>query len=472
MSILAKKKETHEEYTLEVQEILLSYLISDPNAYSLSQTIIKPDYFDNTLRKAVRFIQDYGDKHHSLPMVEQIEAASGKRIEKLSEVSSQHLNWFLDTIEKFCRYKALETIIYEGIELLTEGRGAEIEQRVKDAQTISLVKDLGTDYFKDPKTRIEKMNERFEFISSGWRDVDTAIRMEPGTLHIACAPSGHGKSLLLQNLSLNWAQLGMDVIYITLELSEDLVANRLDAMVSGTPTKFIYDNINEVASAIKLRGFHSKGSLTIKKLPEVGTTCNTIRAFLKEYEIKTGKKPTGIALDYLDLLSSNDRRVDSNNIFLKDSAVSLELRNIASDYSISIFTASQFNRSAIDESEFTAAHIAGGISKVSNADSVMGIMASPAYKAKGRFDLQFLKTRTTDSVGKTVTLKYHPATMLLTDADDSTDMALKTEDNLKETIKNITEDNVASVAIPQSMKQSSGNDIKALMNKIRKQKDQ
>jgi len=154
--------------------------------------------------------------------------------------------------------------------------------------------------------------------------------------------SGAGKSLFLANLGVNWALAGLNVLYVTLELSENLVSMRVDSMVSGITTREIFKNIDDVEMKVKMIGKKS-GAFQVKYMPS-GKTPNDIRAYIKEYEIKTGRKVDVLLIDYLDLLMPNGAKISAENLFIKDKYVSEELRNLAMELNTVFVTAAQLNR--------------------------------------------------------------------------------------------------------------------------------
>jgi KaiC/GvpD/RAD55 family RecA-like ATPase len=400
-----------------MQKVLISFMISDAQAFSQSQNIIQADYFDSKLRPVVRSIIEYANDYQRLPTPEQLKAMSGGvEIEKFSDLHESHSKWYLENIEQFCRYKAMETVILDGPDLLAKGISAEIEKRFKEASTISLVRDLGTSYFEDPVTRLERIKDRSDFVSTGWNSLDDKLYggFTKGALNVFAGGSGSGKSLFLQNLGLNWALAGMNVIYFSLELSEDLVAMRIDAMTSGMSTKSILGNVKAVGYAVRQKG-KGAGDFRIKKMPEAGTTTNDLRAYVKEYEIQTGRKVDAIIVDYLDLMHPNSTKVDINSAFNKDKYVSEELRALAGESQTIFVTASQLNRQSVEAAEFDHSHIAGGISKINTADNVFGIFASPTMKEKGLYQLQFLKTRSSSAVGSKIDLAFDKDNLRISD---------------------------------------------------------
>mgnify|MGYP003336795635 CR=1 FL=1 len=156
------------------------------------------------------------------------------------------------------------------------------------------------------------------------------------------------------------------------------------------------------------------GSYQVKALP-AQSNINDIRAFLKEYQIKTGQRVDFMMIDYLDLLMPVSAKVSPNDLFVKDKYVSEELRNLAKELGILMVTASQLNRSAVEEIEFDHSHISGGISKINTADNVFGIFTSRAMKERGKYQIQCMKSRSSTGVGHKIDLEYNIETMRITD---------------------------------------------------------
>jgi len=167
----------------------------------------------------------------------------------------------------------------------------------------------------------------------------------------------------------------------------------------------------------------SQGSLRIKQLPN-GCTTNDIRAFIKEYEIHSGKKVDAILVDYLDLMSPMSKKISAENLFVKDKYVTEELRNLAVELDIITISASQLNRGSYTEIEFDPSHIAGGISKVNTADNVIGIFTSAAMKEGGRYQIQFMKTRSSSGVGSKVDLAFNTKSLRIYDLEEGDDTAI------------------------------------------------
>jgi replicative DNA helicase len=199
-------------------------------------------------------------------------------------------------------------------------------------------------------------------ISTGWPQLDKVLYggFGRGQLNIFAGGSGSGKSLVMMNIALNWLQAGLSGVYISLELSEELCALRTTAMLANMGTKEIRKDLDTAAMKVNLVGKKS-GRYQIKALP-AQSNINDIRAYLKEVQIQTGMKVDFVMVDYLDLLMPVSAKVSPNDLFVKDKYVSEELRNLAAELNVLLVTASQLNRSAVEEVEFDHSHISGGIS--------------------------------------------------------------------------------------------------------------
>ena len=277
---------------------------------------------------------------------------------------------------------------------------------------------MGLEYFENPKERLQWIKDQAGAISTGWKGIDHKLYggMNRGEMTIFAGGSGAGKSLFLQNFAVNWALAGMNTVYISLELSEQLISMRLDSMVSGYGTKEVMKNMDDVDLKVRMKS-KGAGRLRVKQMPN-GVTANDIRVFLREYEIQCGEKVDCLLVDYLDLMMPISAKVSGSDLFIKDKYVSEELRNLAMEKDLLFVTASQLNRGAVEEIEFDHHHIAGGISKIQTADNVVGIFTSNAMREKGRYQIQFMKTRSSSGVGTKVDLRFDPDTLRIEDLQE------------------------------------------------------
>ena len=403
------------DYNTDIQKLFLEMMMEDASTYVRVQNIFNSENFDRSLRATAEFIKQHSDDHRTLPTRDQIQAVTGVELRPVPDLDKGHYDWFLEEFESFCRRQELERAILKAADLIEQGEYDPVEKLIKDAVHISLTKDMGTDYFADPAARINKYFNAGGQVSTGWPQVDKLLYggFSRGELNIFAGGSGSGKSLVMMNIALNWLQAGLSGVYITLELSEELTSLRTDAMLSSMSTKDIRKDIDTTTLKVKMVGKKS-GTYQVKGLP-AQSNINDIRAYLKEYQIQTGRTVDFIMIDYLDLLMPVSAKVSPNDLFVKDKYVSEELRNLAKELGILMVTASQLNRSAVEEVEFDHSHISGGISKINTADNVFGIFTSRAMKERGRYQIQCMKSRSSTGVGMKVDLEYNIETMRITD---------------------------------------------------------
>jgi len=406
------------EYNIDLQRLFVEFLAQDKDLFSRVNGIIDPLYFDRELRKGVEFIQEHAMNYSALPTRDQILATTGLELQELKDVDDRHQKWFIDEFETFCKHKALESAILESADLLEKGEYGPVERKIKEAVGIGLAKHMGTDYWESPAERIERVRNARGGQSTGWRDIDQKLYggFNRGELNIFAAASGGGKSLFLQNLALNWSIAGLNVVYISLELSEELSSMRLDSMITGMNTKEVFKNVDDVDLKVRMQG-KKAGKLQIVQLPN-GITINAITSYMREYETKNDLKIDAVLIDYLDLMMPAQSKVSPSDLFIKDKFVSEEMRNFAVEHDILFATASQLNRAAVEEVEFDHSHISGGLSKIQTADNVIGIFTSQAMRERGRYQVQFMKTRSSSGVGQKVDLAFDIGGLRIKDLDD------------------------------------------------------
>ena len=406
------------EYTIDVQKLFLEMMIHDAQSYVRVQNIFNPENFDRSLRDTAKFIQDHAEKQSTMPTIEQVNAVGKAKLKPAPELNDGHYDWFFGEFENFTRRQELERAILKSADHLEKGNYGPVEKLIKDAVQISLTRDLGTDYFEDPRARLLALKDNNGQVSTGWPGLDRKLfgGFNKGELNIFAGGSGSGKSLFLQNLSVNWAEKALNGVYITLELSENLCAMRIDSMISEIPSKHIFKDLDTLEMKIKMAQKKS-GTLRLKYMP-AQSNINDIRSYVKELQIQTGVKLDFICVDYLDLLMPVTAKVSPNDQFIKDKYVSEELRNLAKELDVVLVTASQLNRGAVEEIEFDHSHIAGGISKINTADNVFGIFTSRAMRERGKYQLQLMKTRSSSGVGQKVDLEFDIDSLRIKDFSD------------------------------------------------------
>ena len=406
------------DYTFDVQKLYLEMFLADAESFARASNIFTPKSFDRKLQPIAKFIKDYVEEYKIMPEVDQVNAKHDIKLKGAKDLDPSHFSWLLDEFETFSRHKALEGAILQSADLLEKGDYAPVEDMIKDAVAVGLTRDLGTDYFEDPKGRLEFLKNSNGQVSTGWPAIDKKLfgGFNRGELNIFAGGSGAGKSLFLQNLAVNWAMAGLNVVYISFELSESLAAMRIDAMMTNIATRSVMKQMSDVEMKVKMLK-KKAGNLQLKYMPS-GYSIMDIRTYIKELELKNKKKIDCILVDYLDLMMPKSKKVSPSDLFVKDKYVSEELRNFAVEKQCILATASQLNRASVEEIEFDHSHIAGGLSKVQTADNVIGIFTSRAMRERGRYQIQFMKTRSSSGVGHKVDLEFDVDTLRIRNLEE------------------------------------------------------
>jgi len=394
------------DYGYDIQKVYLEMFMTDAESFVRCQGVFDPQTFDRRLQESAKFIKNYVEEHNALPTFDMVNAATDNNLKDPGQLQENHYDWLLQEFETFSRHKALESAILKSADYLEKGEYGPVEDMIKRAVQIGLTKDLGTDYFADPRSRLEGIKDKNGQVSTGWPSLDKKLfgGFNRGELNIFAGGSGSGKSLFLANLGVNWCLAGMNVLYLTFELSEALVSMRVDSMTTDIPSRDIFKSIDDVEMKVRILGKKS-GAFQVKYMP-TGKNANDLRSYIKEYEIKTGRKLDVVLVDYLDLMHPNAVKISAENLFVKDKYVSEELRNLAMELNTVFVTASQLNRSSVEEIEFDHSHISGGISKINTADNLIGIFTSRAMRERGRYQIQLMKTRSSSGVGTKVDLEF------------------------------------------------------------------
>jgi hypothetical protein len=239
-------------YNAEIQKLYLEMFLSDAETFVRCQNIFNPDSFDKRYQDSAKFITEYLDQYKVMPEVSIVNAACESDFQAVS-LPKENYDWLMNEFENFARHKALERAILQSADLLEKGEYNPVEKLIKDAIQISLNKDMGTDYWLDPRARLLKLKDNNGQISTGWPTVDKKLYggFKRGELNIWCAGSGGGKSLFLANLGVNFSLAGLNVIYFTFELSEELVGMRIDSMLTDIAAKDIFKNLDDVEMKVK-----------------------------------------------------------------------------------------------------------------------------------------------------------------------------------------------------------------------------
>jgi len=287
------------------------------------------------------------------------------------------------TIE-FCQTQAFKNAVYESVDLVNGGKHEEARQLFNEASKVAMDTDVGHVYTEMFEQRISETARNT--IKTGWNVIDNIMDggLGPGELGVIVAPPGIGKSWGLASLASTAMRNGKNVIYYTMELNKEYVGLRFDSILTGIPSqnlKFHQEDVKEKLQDIS-------GYLLIKYYPTKTASINTIRNHVEKTQRIKGIKPDIICLDYADLLTGHgkEKRFILENIYE-------ELRGLAGELEIPIWTASQANRSSLEHDIIEADKIAESFAKIMVSDIVMSLSRKVTDKVSGTARWHIIKNR-------------------------------------------------------------------------------
>lgn len=427
------------------QKMIIEYLLSSKDLYARCATIIKPSYFDPELRKAVIFFQDYYQKYSALPDLNKVDVECDVKL-KSHEIKHDDVAYISEECEKFAKESAIKEAMQASMKDMANGEYDKVTQSILEAAKISLNRNLGIDLYDNPEKRLQECVESLEYMPTGIRIIDDKLNggLARQQLTLFSANSGVGKSVVMSNIGDNYAAQGYNVLYISLELPENMIYTRLASIATGVPISGWKENIPVIAGKLNQIKQRGGGSYIMVRLKN-GSNANDLRSYLKQYEMTYERKPDVILVDYLDLMSPIG---GTNNLSIseQDKAKSEQVYEIGVDYNAVMISASQQNRDGIRMASPDQAVIAGGFSKINIVDNYISLYMTPKMRIEGIMLLYFLKTRSASAVGENVPVKFNRENLQITDIED--------EGKVKATLARLTKE------IQQSTSNSYGKKIK------------
>ena len=391
--------ETLIKFGTSFQSKIIASLLSDKKFIQTIIDILKPSMFDSDSNKwLVKSIQDYYFEYKKQPTLEVLKCSIEEMdndvlksgvVEKLRETWKHIEATDLDFVQKktldFCKNQTLKNAILESVNLLENKDYDGIKTIIDDAMKAGTTKDLGHDYLESFKARLEESSRIT--VGTPWDVVNDIMDggLGAGELGVIVAPAGIGKSWTLQSLGSSVLKNKGVVVHYTLELNENYVGLRYDSIFSGVTTANIKYHKEDVEAKIK----KLNGKLLIKYFPTKSATVQTIGAHLKQIEL-SGIKVDMALVDYADILmptgNFKEKRHAIGNIYE-------DLRGLAGELEIPIWTASQANRSALEEDVIGADKVAEDYSKVMTADFVMSMSRKVEDKIANTGRFHVIKNR-------------------------------------------------------------------------------
>jgi archaellum biogenesis ATPase FlaH len=362
--------------------------------------ILKPVYFDSDANKwLVGTIIGYFLEYKTSPTLEvmkvKIDGMAGMTndimqvsvIDNLKESwrnrESTDLKFVQEQTIEFCKNQVMKNAIMDSVDLIEVGQYDQIKKIVDEAMKAGSDRDLGHEYIEGIEERLTKSAR--DTIKTGWDPVDEVMDggLGKGELGVVVAPAGIGKTWCLQNIGASAVKEGLNVVHYTLELNQNYVGLRYDTVFSGITTasiKYYQDEIKKKISQLK-------GTLLIKYFPTKSATVQTLSSHLKQIEL-SGVDIDLVIVDYADILRGigTEKRHILENIYE-------DLRGLAGEVEVPIWTASQANRSSLEEEIIDATKVAEAYSKVMIADFVISVSRKVEDKIANTSRFHVIKNR-------------------------------------------------------------------------------
>ena len=391
------EKSTLIQFGHKFQTKIISSLLGEKVFLQTICDILEPEYFDSDSNKWIaQTIRDYFFEYKTSPTLEVMKVRIDEienDILKVAVVNDLKESWRLiqstdlkfvqeQTLE-FCRNQVIKAAIMDSVDLLEVGQYDEIKKMVDEAMKAGSERDLGHDYIVGIEERLTKSTR--DTVKTGWDPIDEVMDggLGGGELGVVVAPAGIGKTWCLQSMGASAVKNGLNVVHYTLELNQNYVGLRYDTIFSGVPTaniKFYQDDVKKKIDQLK-------GTLLIKYFPTKSATVQTLAAHLSQIEIQ-GTKPDLVLVDYADILKGmgSEKRHVLENIYE-------DLRGLAGEIECPIWTASQANRSSLEEDVIDATKVAEAYSKVMIADFVVSVSRKVEDKIANTGRFHVIKNR-------------------------------------------------------------------------------
>jgi hypothetical protein len=404
---------------MNIERVILSNLIFNDDYSRKVIPFLKPEYFQDYNEKVVfDLIDDYVKKYNSFPSTEALAIdLSNKdglnddtfRISKEVIASLEHdpntkLDWLLDQTEKFCQDKALYLAIMKSIKIMDEKNGSiskgSIPQVLTDALAVSFDTHIGHDFLMDADERYEFYHRKEKRVPF---DLDFFNAITNGglpnkTLNIALAGTGVGKSLFMCHCAAANLSRGLNVLYVTLEMAEERIAERIDANLLDTAVDQL-ELLPKQSYDAKIDKLKQKvtGKLIIKEYPTACAGSANFRHLLNELKIKKNFIPDIIYIDYLNIcLSSRIKHGANVNSYTLIKAIAEELRGLAVEYNVPIVSATQTTRGGYSNSDVGLEDTSESFGLPATADFMFALISSEELESLNQIMVKQLKNRYND----------------------------------------------------------------------------
>ena len=438
---------------METQDVIFHNLFNNDEYSRAVLPYLQTEYFTDSTYKLI--FQQYGKffaKYNVAPTVESFiidlehigNVSQDQYNEIIARVTSykdevlSEYDWLIDSTEQFCSERAIFNAIQASIKIISgedesSSKGA-IPELLQDALAVSFDNSVGHEYINDAGERHDFLHRKEERIPFGIKYMDKVTNggLPDKTLNVFMAHSGGGKSAFLINYACNAMLAGKKVLYITLELSEERVAERIDSnllrMSLSEVNKTDKEKYVSLVDSIKDR---TTGSIVIKEYPTASAHVGHFRHLIRELKTKKNYVPDIIFVDYLNICASTRAPVGSNSYTIVKS-IAEELRGFATENVCPIVSATQSNRGAINASDMEMSDVSESYGLVSTVDTLFGLISTEELREQGKVLVKQLKNRLSDiSQDSKGMLGVDFSQMRFFDLDEEVPLPMTTQNDIK-----------------------------------------
>jgi len=401
---------------ISIEKLILGNLIDNDNYVRSALPFIKQDYFvEYEYRVIFDLIENYFTKYNSTPTqsalkieldsVDVNDDTYKACIDVINELKGGDVenDWLIEQTEKYCQDKAIYNAIMESIQIIDNKSSMDkgsIPEILSNALAVSFDTNIGHDFLEDYESRYDFYHQVVERIPF---DIDYLNKITRGgiprkTLNIILAGTGVGKTLMMCHFAASNLMQGKNVLYITLEMAEERIAERIDANLMGVPLNDLetYPRETYDTKIERLRG-KTKGKLIVKEYPTASVGSGHFRHLLNELKMKKKFVPDAIYIDYLNLCTSSRLKMGSNvNSYTYIKSIAEELRGLAVEFNLPIFSATQTNRTGYTNSDVGLEDTSESFGLPATADFMIAAISSEELESLGQLMIKQLKNRYND----------------------------------------------------------------------------
>ena len=425
----------------KVEFLILRNLLYNEEYIRKVIPFLKPEYFEDSNQKVVfeeilNFIQEYNKPATKEVLSIEIEKRTDINEQTFKEITqlisclddvAVEQNWLIDTTEKWCRDRAIYLALMESIHI-ADGKDEKknrdiIPSILSDALAVSFDNNVGHDYLQDYEKRYEsyhKKEDKIEFDLEYFNKI-TKGGLPNKTLNIALAGTGVGKSLFMCHVASSVLLQGRNVLYITLEMAEERIAERIDANLLNVPIQQLVELPKQMfESKVTNLSKKTQGTLIIKEYPTASAHAGHFKSLLNELSLKKSFSPDIIFIDYLNICSSSRYKGSNINSYTFVKAIAEELRGLAVEFNVPIVSATQTTRSGFGSSDVELTDTSESFGLPATADLMFALISTEELEQLGQIMVKQLKNRYNDpTIYKRFVIGIDRAKMRLYDCEQS-----------------------------------------------------